>query len=77
MTIECPHCQTTYTHERCAVPELDKLAFTIKCLVCRQEFEGLVLHLPAQPPARLHTLTRGLVGFAGLPATFHALTRAR
>jgi predicted Zn finger-like uncharacterized protein len=77
MTIECPHCHTTYTATRCGVPEQDRTAFTVKCLVCKSEFDGMVEKIGAIPPSRLYKYTGHRMGTPGTPEAFRTVTKAR
>jgi len=70
MRIECPHCETTYTSERCGINPAAGTVFTIICGLCGGEFDGDMVEVPGEagtdaivtPASALHRWTGGRFG---------------
>lgn len=68
--IQCPHCETSYAPKRLGLDPEKRQIFTVKCMVCGNDFNGAVVHDVVEPSwwrfwqsktvtPRIETKTRG------------------
>lgn len=77
MRIECPHCKTSYPAALTGLNVQSGLAFTIRCSVCGESFDGRAVDVEGTPASRLHRWTGGRFGDPGTNGTILIETRVR